>query len=195
MSRKIKDLSGQKFHHLSVKCLAGSNRQGSKTWLCVCECGKEKVYSSDHLTRKKSPVKSCGCKAIKKGSAHPQWSGHGEISGNWFYSHILRERKQSSRKKIEVEITIEDIWKLFLEQGRKCALSGVELVISGTTHYNTASVDRIDSSKGYVLGNIQWVHKHINFMKRTYSQEYFIDMCKKVAQNDERKRITEIKFV
>jgi hypothetical protein len=58
------------------------------------------------------------------------------------------------------------------------------LIISNSGSTGTASLDRIDSSKGYEEGNIQWVHKHINFMKRTYSQEYFIDMCKKVADNN-----------
>ena len=46
---------------------------------------------------------------------------------------------------------------------------------------NTASLDRIDSSKGYVEGNVQWVHKMINMSKQQYSQEEFIDMCKAVA--------------
>ena len=183
MSR-LKDLTGKKFHYLKVIRRAGSNRQGSSTWLCECECGAEKVLSSDHLTRKRSPVKSCGCQAHKSGPRHSQWKGCGEISGNWFYNHVLRERKQSTRTRIPVELTIEQAWDLFLKQERKCALSGLTLTISSTHHYNDASIDRIDSSKGYVLENVQWVHKHINFMKRTYSQDYFIEMCKKVANNN-----------
>jgi hypothetical protein len=63
-----------------------------------------------------------------------------------------------------------------------CSLSGQPLTI-GMNRYNTASIDRIDSSKGYIEGNIQWVHKDINFMKRTYSQEYFVQMCKLVSNN------------
>jgi len=47
----------------------------------------------------------------------------------------------------------------------------------------TASLDRIDSSKGYVKGNLQWVHKDINMMKNHYNQKYFIEICKKVATN------------
>jgi len=123
--------------------------------------------------------------AIKSGPRHSQWKGCGEISGNWFYNHVLRERKQNQRTRVPVEITVEDAWNLFLEQEKKCALSGILLEIDNQHHQNTASIDRIDSSKGYVKGNIQWVHKHINFMKRTYSQDYFIDMCKKVANKNE----------
>jgi len=178
---KLKNLAGKKFHFLEVIKRAGSNRQGGSTWLCRCECGKEKIYSSDHITRKKSPVKSCGCRATLTGPRNPLWKGAGEISGNWFYTHVLRERKQSKRTKIEVDLTVEEAWELFLKQDRKCALSGVALTIADTAIYNDASIDRIDSSKGYTINNIQWVHKHINFMKRTYSQSYFIEMCRKVA--------------
>ena len=180
----MKDLTGKKFNMLTVINRAGSTRAGNITWNCLCDCGNTKVYSSDHLTRKKFPVKSCGCIAkARLGENHPQWNGYKEISGNWWYNHVLRERKQNTRVRIPVTISIEYAYELYLSQGKKCALSGLDLVISSTHTYNTASIDRIDSSKGYEEGNIQWVHKHVNFMKRTYSQEYFINMCKLVAYN------------
>jgi len=49
----------------------------------------------------------------------------------------------------------------------------------------TASVDRIDSSIGYVMGNIQWVHKDINKMKSDFSQELFIAWCGLVASHQQ----------
>lgn len=180
-----KDLIGKKFNNLIVLERASSNRQGSRTWLCECVCGNKKVFSTDHLTRKKSPVISCGCLAHKSGSNHPQWSGHGEISSSWWFSHVLRERTQNARARVPVEITIEDAWDLFLKQNRQCALTGLQLTI-GLNRYNDASIDRIDSSKGYTIDNIQWVHKHVNFMKRTYTQEYFIMMCEMVANKHKK---------
>jgi len=71
MSRQAIDLTGQKFHDLTVLKRASSNRQGSSTWVCLCSCGEYSVYSSDHLTRKKGSVKSCGCKRVKSGKDHP----------------------------------------------------------------------------------------------------------------------------
>lgn len=177
----MKDLHGMTFHDLKVIGIAGKTRSGNITWLCKCSCGNEKVFSSDHLTRKKSPVKSCGCKRVRYGSNHHQWKGCGDISGNWWYNHILRETKQKTHNPIPITITIEYAWELFLEQDKKCALSELPLVIAAST-YGTASIDRIDSSKGYEPGNIQWVHKDINFMKGKYSQEYFTQMCKRVAK-------------
>jgi hypothetical protein len=32
-------------------------------------------------------------------------------------------------------------------------------------------MDRIDSNKGYVEGNVQWVYKYVNLMKRDFPQE------------------------
>lgn len=186
---KLKNLKGQKFGALEVLEQATSARNGKIRWNCLCECGKEKVYLSDHLTRKKASMKSCGCRITNTGPRHSAWKGHGDISGNWWYNHVLRERKQKTRTKVPVEITVEYAWKLFLKQDKKCSLSGIELDIANTAVYNTASIDRIDNSKGYVKGNVQWVHKDINFMKRIYSQNYFINMCKKVAKNNEDKEM------
>lgn len=181
---RLLNLTNKQFGKLTVISRASANRQGSATWLCKCECGNEKVFSSDHLTRKKTPVKSCGCSKLKSGEAHKQWCGYKDISGDWWYNHVTRERNQKRRKKLTINITKEYAWDLFIKQKRKCALSGLELRISNGS-LNTASIDRIDSSKGYIKGNVQWVHKHINFMKRIYDQSYFIRMCKLVANNAE----------
>lgn len=174
------DLTGRRFNMLEVLHRAETNRHGRVSWVCKCDCGNTCVHTTDHLIRPKHPVKSCGCALARQwGKNHPQWSGFGDISGAWWKNHVTRDRGRKTL--IPVEIDIEYAWKLFLKQDRKCALTGVDLVI-GMNRYNTASLDRIDSSIGYIPGNIQWVHKHINFMKRTYSQEYFIEMCKLVAE-------------
>ncbi len=47
----------------------------------------------------------------------------------------------------------------------------------------SASLDRIDSSLGYIEENVQWVHKDVNMMKRIYDNNYFIKMCKLIAEN------------
>jgi hypothetical protein len=65
-------------------------------------------------------------------------------------------------------------------QNHKCALTKIPIdCISGS-----ASLDRIDSSKGYIIGNIQWLHKVINEMKWDYLQSDFIHWCRLVAQNN-----------
>ena len=53
------ELIGQRFFKLIVVGISGKNRQGNITWLCRCDCGNEKTFSGDHLTRKIHPIKSC----------------------------------------------------------------------------------------------------------------------------------------
>jgi hypothetical protein len=108
------------------------------------------------------------------------WKGYGEISNSFFQRIISHAR----RRKIEFNLTIQEVWDLFLKQNRKCALSGLNLVFPKSLNRNeiiTASLDRIDSKKGYFIENVQWVHKDINFMKQSFSTEYFIQLCNQIS--------------
>ena len=48
----------------------------------------------------------------------------------------------------------------------------------------TASLDRIDSTKGYFIENVQWVHKYVNIMKWHTANQEFIEWCKLIAANN-----------
>lgn len=185
---KRNQIIGKKFGKLTVISDKGNTKAGHSKWLCKCDCGKEVVRTATSLLRSKNS--SCGCWSVF-GKDNLLWQGVGEISKNWFYNVIVRAasgRKSRSGISKKLDITIEDIWELFIKQNRKCALSGLELTFPIKNNNvelkkSTASLDRIDSSKGYTKDNIQWVHKNINIMKNVYSQEYFIEMCKLVTKN------------
>jgi len=71
--RKI-DLRGQRFEKLVVVKESGRNKHGRVLWECECECGEERVISSNDL--RSGHTTSCGCKRteskIKHGySRHP----------------------------------------------------------------------------------------------------------------------------
>jgi hypothetical protein len=55
----------------------------------------------------------------------------------------------------------------------------------GVRDLGNASLDRIDSSIGYVEGNVAWVYKPINIMKQTLNSAEFIDLCKKIANHNQ----------
>lgn len=86
-------------------------------------------------------------------------------------------------QKIEITIDCNYLDQLWESQAGKCALSDlpIDLRINWQRHLQTASLDRIDNTKGYIEGNVQWVHKDVNFMKYTFSQDYFIGLCKRIA--------------
>lgn len=101
------------------------------------------------------------------------------ISISWFNKFD----KDAKKRKIEFDISIEDVLKVYLDQGKVCSLSGIPIgwTMMGKSH--NISIDRIDSNKGYYIDNIQLVYPKINMMKFTYSQDEFIDMCKLVSNH------------
>lgn len=89
---------------------------------------------------------------------------------------------------VTCELTLEYLKSVWDSQNGICPYSGINLILPTYTtgHKNpiyTASVDRIDSSKGYVPGNIQFVSMSINYMKNTMSHDETIRMCKIIANN------------
>lgn len=56
---RIKDLKGQLFGRWTVLEYAGVNKRNKSLWLCRCDCGTERVVSSELLRRGQS--QSCVC--------------------------------------------------------------------------------------------------------------------------------------
>jgi len=172
------DLTGKKFGKLTVVGLRPGRKFNSFIWNCICDCGNIKDLPTGKLTNKKT--RTCGCAARRRQSASPTWKGVGEISSvRW---KLITYR--AWRVGRECTITHEEAWELFLKQNRRCAFSDVELNF-GTHNKNhgDASLDRNDSSKGYVEGNVQWVHRDVNFMKQAMTDEALIEWCKKIVRH------------
>lgn len=173
-------LEGQRIGRWTVLGKSLSSR-GMTRYNCKCKCGTEAVVFAKHLRSGSS--RGCHPCSVKRGSRHPQFKGFGEITASWWLSHVGRSVTLHARRPIEVTVTIEEAWALFLAQERRCALSGLLLEFPrAAKQKGTASLDRIDSSKGYEPGNIQWVHKRVNIMKNAVPQTQFIELCHAVAK-------------
>lgn len=85
--------------------------------------------------------------------------------------------EKCGRKPLKMDIDKEYIFNLFKNQDGKCSLSG-EKIILGVN----ASLDRLDSSLGYIQGNLHWVHKDVNLIKGMFSVNRFIEVCKNVEE-------------
>lgn len=157
-----------------------------KGYLCRCSCGKEyDIGRANLISGKSSCCKYCSRSKRALGK-HPGWKGYEGISGTQWH----RVRASAKKRAVDLDITIEYIWETYLKQDRKCVLTGlpISMGVSANSFMNgdySASLDRIDSSKGYVEGNVQWVHKDINQIKSNLSQDRFIELCKLVAKNFE----------
>lgn len=166
----ITDYIGKEFGDWTV---LRKDKNKHSTWICKCKCGIEKSVKSCNLLSNSSTK----CNNCTK-------TGCGEITGTR-WSNI---KNSASQRNLEFSITVQEAWKIFLKQNRKCNLSGTPICFAKrhpTRTASTASLDRIDSKLGYVKNNVQWVYKKINMMKQGYSQQEFITLCKMVAKNNE----------
>jgi len=101
-------------------------------------------------------------------------------------SLVFNKIKSSAKsRKIDFDITIQQVGDLFEKQQKKCALTGIELILKKnlTDNKATASLDRKDSKKGYTIENLHWVHKDVNKMKMDFKLDYFYYICELINKN------------
>lgn len=168
--RAVKDLTNQVFGKLTVirqDFTKPFNDRGA-TWVCKCDCGTVKVMRSKGLLS--GDMQSCGCRTSFK-----------EISGSYLYSI----KSNAAKRGLVFNCSNEELWSIYLKQNKKCALSGVEIKFAPALKkgQQTASLDRIDSSKGYTFDNVQWVHKEINKMKSNLPEGEFLQIVKRIYEH------------
>lgn len=181
----VTDIIGEAFNDLTViEYVRSQPRKKAKGneyfYLCRCKCGKEKIFRRSNLRFGHS--KSCGCFKRKKGKDNPCWVGHGEISGRMWGSI----KNKAEVRDLKFNITIEQVWERFQKQKGKCALSGLPLTLESHKECyaeKTASLDRIDNTKGYEKSNIQWLHKDVNWMKGKFKTERFVELCSLISNH------------
>lgn len=179
-------LIGERFGHLVVKEITKEKTKTGFFIKCLCDCGNETVCYKQVLSN--GNKKTCASKTCpfhrqeysNNGKKNIKFTGYEEISGcKW-----AGIKAGARRRNLEFNITLEYAWDLFILQEKKCALTKLDIFFGTTnTKLSTASLDRIDSSKGYIENNIQWLHKDINVMKWDFDSEYFKNLCKLVVDN------------
>lgn len=162
------DFSNKKVGFLTIIKLTKKESRGFKRyWLCECSCGHrdcKKIIQTPHSSLLRKQVRSCGM---------ARRMSQDKISGTLFDAI----KRGAVVRNLKFLITKEQIQKLFIKQERKCAISGVPLKFSSgcKTFDGTASLDRIDSKRGYTTDNIQWIHKDLNYMKQDFPEKDFFE--------------------
>lgn len=168
------NLIGEKFYNGTIVSLE-EKKDGYRIWKLICDCGNSYIARTESL--KSGNTKSCGCRNKRQGKNHPRYKGFNDLSKD-YWTKIQRGAKA---RNIEFNITMKQAWNKYLRQNKKCALTGWDISLERKNQKQTASLDRIDSKKGYTLKNIQWVHKDVNKIKQNYSEEYLIQICEAIV--------------
>lgn len=165
---------GQRFDKLVV---TGYDRTDPLRTLAVCRCDCGGTLKQRGEVLHKNKTNNCGC------DVRGHWEGCGDLSMT-MYGRVLRN---AAIRGLTVDVSIEFLWRLYLRQNGRCALSGLPIFLSKRDSVaSEASVDRIDSALAYTETNVQWVHKEINMMKQDLSEARFFELCQHVAQHQQR---------
>lgn len=125
---------------------------------------------------------SCKCGEYKKDLARK----HASKVNSYYSRHPLRrlvkglENQRRKLRKVKVDITPWDLWKMAKKQRMLCALSGRKLTS------DNISLDHIlPLSKGGTnnISNLRLVKKEVNFARQTLSDTDFFNLCREILQH------------
>ena len=93
-------------------------------------------------------------------------------------SNLMGDLKRRAKKaNLQHELTLTEFKKWRLIIGDRCQITGVP--VTWKPHqWNTGSVDRIDSSKGYTLDNVQLVIWPVNMMKNDLTHDDAVEVIR-----------------
>lgn len=164
---KLIDLTGVRFGRLVIiKRDATKNKRTH--WLCECDCGTIKSIGAQNLKHPnpKCRVSSCGC--YQREQARRFATIHGQ-SQSVEMKMFWGAKKRAKEKDLAFNIEPSDILI-----PKTCPYLGIPIFVNGKKQTpNSPALDRVDSSKGYVKGNIQVLSNRANTMKHDAAFEEF----------------------
>lgn len=151
MSRKARNLVGEKFGSLLVTSREGNNQHGSPMWRCVCDCGNETIKQSGDLL---GGMRFCSKTCLRKPAArttHGQrytslYQGWRRIK-EYCYNENNTHYADYGGRGIEMCPTWRDSFEAFAADVGRPPFEGAEL-------------DRYPNNDGnYEPGNVRWATK------------------------------------
>ncbi len=128
-------------------------------------------------------TKSCGCfrlEVVRNGEHHKRARKEGVA----FRQYLSQYKSNAKTRSLSWELTEEQFRVL---TSSPCYYTGVlpQLEYKGRNKHDVYvcnGIDRRDNSKGYTVDNCVPCCFEVNAMKRDFSEERFIALCKRVAE-------------
>jgi hypothetical protein len=165
------------------ECKTTDNMVDGKNICRICRNSYMKKYTEKNYDRMRSVHLASyqRNKEKRRGAVYEciQRSYESLLSDRISHMRAPSHRRSGSGQRSIVDIDTAYAMEVLKAQDYKCALTGIPL-----THrfkeMTCVSVDRIDSTQGYVRGNIQLVCSSVNFMKRSWTQDQAIDFIRQI---------------
>ncbi len=165
--------------------------KGRKLGVCKCDnCGIEFQKPQSEMTRNQKLSRKNFCSRTCVGKNNTKNFGdkrsdydisrHSGNRNDEYTKFRYHFRNISSRNK-EVSITVQDLKEVWDNQKGICPYLGIKLYLNSYSKIKkdpitSASLDRIDSSKGYIKGNIQWISRSMNYLKNDMSDQKVLEI-------------------
>lgn len=173
----VKRLEGRRFGKLVVISDVGRTKWQEVKWLCQCDCGNKAVVIASHLS--KGQTRSCGCLSLKNKYSDKLMST--KLSLYNHYRIYARRRKHN----YSFTLTFDEFYTITQQPCFYCGepprqryyLSHLrkEFIYNG--------LDRVDSSKGYEMGNVVSCCGHCNRAKLLRSIDDFKSWVKQCYEH------------
>lgn len=159
-SKRLVDLTGEKFGRWTVIKRAQNGKNGRTMWLCECECGTFRSVQASSLKAKKNMSKSCGCYERDNPSGLSHGGSKTRIYRIWIQikTRCGNPNWHSYHRYGGRGIKICDKWNNSFESFQKWALK------FGYKEHLT--IDRINNDASYCPENCQWITAAENIGKR-----------------------------
>ena len=183
---KFIDLTGQRFGRLVVIEVHHKQkmRNGiSVFWLCQCDCGQTKVTNSSRLNSEST--KSCGCLQKEFAKKLGKETSKNRLKfGEASFNNVYRQYKRNAKiRNIDFKIEKDIFKKLTKENCFYCNSHPYQIHKAVNRQYGEYiynGIDRVDSSKGYIEGNVVPCCGVCNIAKKSMSKEEFLSWIEQV---------------
>ena len=201
---------GNKYHDWTILTFLEGKRSSGKVkgisktqvrwfYLCRCVCGSShRVCWSDIQSNKSKRCIQCNINTnilnsqlgvSRNGSSNSNYKGTKDIPSSYFHQLKLGAKTRD----LIFRLSLQDLQHIWDAQKGLCKLTGLPLTFESTQETNSvhdislkASLDRINSTDGYVLGNVAWVSKTVNLCKQQLTLEAFINLSKLISEYNKR---------
>ena len=152
-------------------CIGEVNRKNKKGTPFYCSLPCSGKNNTSHLKEWTNSEKNKSFIASKSGNKRDE------------YSMFRETLKRCRSRNKEIDITVEDLKYQWDKQNGMCFYLNQPLILPLTTGKEDktnpnliASLDRIDSSKGYVKENIQFISQTLNYAKNKFSEDILLNL-------------------
>lgn len=165
-------------------CVMKKYNQKRKLITLKCEgCNKEYNKVLTYFKRNCEKGVKSFCSRVCSGKYSWDKKDKGYVQKANPFSFYIRNCKRLGN----IDLTVKDLEDIWNNQKGICPYSGINLKLSTNSKriknpIEKASIDRIDSNKGYIKDNIQFISYTMNLMKNTMTHEETVEICKIITK-------------